>query len=202
MWGFKIHTYSHDIEKIVLYNFCLCTCVTNLKMLIVTTRLTINDSFLRIKTHTQIKKKLIGANKKIHTARNQFWQSVNTLYLIVAEPASKFRHQRYYRKKDESHGHFLHFNKKFEGYIDTNHEFATCRGSIFWKWHWFCVDSAGNMGRWSKIVHAGSSNTSKMHMANFEGGHSCRSITISIREIWVDVPLSTVPYMQTFFYAA
>lgn len=41
-------------------------------MLIVTTRLTINDSFLRIKTHTQIKKKLIGANKKIHTARNQF----------------------------------------------------------------------------------------------------------------------------------
>lgn len=62
--------YSHDIEKIVLYHFCLCTCVTNLKILIVTTRLTIYDSFLRIKTHTQIKKKLIGANKKVHTAIN------------------------------------------------------------------------------------------------------------------------------------
>lgn len=91
-----------------------------------------------------------------------FSQTLYTWYLFVAESASKFGYHRYYRKKDESHGYFFHFYRIFEEHDVKNDEYKTCRWNILWKRHRLCVNSAGNMGRWSKIVHAGSSNAGKM----------------------------------------
>lgn len=131
----------------------------------------INDGFLWIHLrHTCVYQNEVQNNLRLWNAvlkfqiERIFLQSIHvyTWYSFVAESASKFGYHRYYRKKDESHGYFLHFYRIFEEHDVKNDEYKTCRWNIFWKRHWLCVNSAGNMGRWSKIVHAGSSNAGKM----------------------------------------
>lgn len=57
--------------------------------------------------------------------RNQI-KFLHIVHVFIAESASKHRHQRYNREKNDSHGHFLHFYQIPEGHHVDSNEHPTC----------------------------------------------------------------------------